>query len=89
LPEELVVPFLRGFVDGSAIWKPGRSRRRTGFAIRGTPAMLAGINALLHRHWRVSNGVVTGSGEEVELRFADPAARRTIQSQLDASPSRF
>jgi len=89
LPEALVVPFLRGFVDGSAIGRPGRSRRRTGFTIRGTPAMVAGINALLHRHWRVSNGVVTGSGEEVELRFADPAARRTIQSQLDASPSRF
>jgi hypothetical protein len=90
LPEELVVPFLRGFVDGGALGRPGRlSRRRTGFAIRGTPAMLVGIKALVQRHWGVSNGVVTRSGKGVELRFADPAARRGIQSQLDASPSRF
>ena len=89
LPKELVAPFFRGFVDGSAIGRPGLSRRRTVFAIRGTPAMLAGINTLLRRHWGVSNGAVTGSGKEVELRFADAAARRAIQSQLDASPSRF
>jgi hypothetical protein len=90
LPEGLVVPFLRGFVDGGALGRAGRSsRRRTAFAIRGTPAMLTGINALVKRHWGVSNGVVTRSGEGVELRFADPAARRAIQNQLDAIPSRF
>ena len=89
LPEELVVPYLRGFVDGSGIGRPGLSRRRTGFAIRGTPAMLAGINALVQRCWGVSNGVVTQSDAGVELHFADPAARRAIQRQLGASPSRF
>ena len=89
LPADLVAPFFRGYVDGSAIGRPGLSRRRTAFAIRGTPAMLAGINTLLRRHWGVSNGVITGSGEEAELRFADPAVRRAIQTQLDASPSRF
>lgn len=88
--EEFVVPFMCGYVDGSKIGRRGRAHRRpNGFAVRGTPAVLAEINALVQRWWGISSGVISQVHGRAELRFTDPAAGRAIQSRLDMGESRF
>jgi len=85
LPEDLVVPFMRGYVDGSERGRRGRAHRRTDrFSVRGTPAVLAGINALIQRGWGISSGVVTQTDDGPELRFPDSAACQAIENRLNA-----
>src|SRR5262249_26311472 len=90
LPAEFVTPFLRGYVDGERISSGSAQRRRDrGFTLRGTPAILAGINAIIQRYWSVSGGMITSGPHGDELRFADPAASRDINHHLDSVASRF
>lgn len=90
LPAEFVAPFLRGYVDGERISSGSAHRRRDrGFTLRGTPAILAGINAIMQRYWNVSGGMITSGPHGGELRFADPAASRAINHHLDSVASRF
>jgi hypothetical protein len=88
LPAEFVTPFLRGYVDGERISNAHRRRDR-GFTLRGAPAILAGINAIIQRYWNVSGGMIISGPHGGELRFADPAASRAINHHLDSVASRF
>lgn len=90
LPAEFVAPFLRGYVDGDRISNGSdQGPRDRGFTLRGTPAILAGINAIIERYWNVSGGMVTSGLHGGELRFADPAANRTIHHHLETVASRI
>src|SRR2546426_3240452 len=90
LPREFIPPFLRGYADGDRISRGSPHRRRNGsFTLRGTPAVLASINAIMKRYWNVSSGVVTQGRRRAELRFSDPAACRTIYQRLDTVASRL
>jgi hypothetical protein len=90
LPKEFVTPFIRGYVDGNGLSRrPPTGRRDGSFTLRGTPAVLAGINSIIRRYWEVSGGVVTQGRDQAELRFSDPAACRAIYSWLDTFASRF
>lgn len=90
LPKEFVPPFLRGYADGDQISRGSPNSRRGGsFVLHGTPAVLAGINAIIRRHWNVSSGVVTQGQRRAELRFADPVACRTIYHRLNTVASRL
>lgn len=69
LPTAFVGPFLRGYLDGS--WATGgatRTRSR-GLVFYGTEAVLAAINAMIQRAWRLGPGVVTPGLPRAELRF--------------------
>ena len=90
LPREFAIPFMSGYVDGN--WPSTHSSprlREASFTVRGTPEVLGRINAMVQRHWGVSGGIVTTQQERAALRFSDPAACRTIHSQLSTYVSRF
>lgn len=90
VPEKLFATFLRGYVEGSELAQQSpRRARRAEFALRGTPAILAGLNALIKRHWGISSGEVRQAGNGAELRFADRATRDTIEGRLSTAPSRL
>ncbi len=90
LPKEFVTPFIRGYVDANWMSRRSPTSRRGGtLTFRGTPAVLAGINSIIQRHWEVSGGVVTQKRDRAELRFSDPGACRTILGRLDTFTSRF
>lgn len=88
LPREFAIPFIRGYVDG-ACRRSSNRRRDDRFTLEGTPAVLAGIKSMVQRYWSVSGGVVTQRQGKAELRYSDPGACRTIQSQLNTYASRF
>jgi len=90
LPEEFVTPYLRGYMDGDRVSRRSpHSRRDGGFTLRGTPAVLVGINAIIQKCWNVSGGVVTQGHRRAELRFADPGASRIIHHRLNSVASRL
>lgn len=66
---EFVAPFLRGYLDGN--WAPAGAPRPSSHRLvfYGTEAVLASINAMVHRCWRVGPGVVTSRPPRAELRF--------------------
>ncbi|HET7264186.1 MAG TPA: hypothetical protein VFL28_05910 [bacterium] len=70
LPVEFIAPFLRGYLDGN--WTtPGVPRSRSHrLVLYGTEAVLAGINAMIYRGWRIAPGVVTCRPPRAELRFS-------------------
>jgi len=83
-------PFIRGYTDGDLMSRrPGGGSRNGHFALHGTPAVLAGINAMLKRCWAVSSGVVSQRQDRTELRVSDSGACHTIHSHLDTFASRF
>jgi hypothetical protein len=71
LPEELIAPFLRGYLDGN--WTaPGVPRSRSNrHVLYGTEATLAAINALVYRGWRIAPGVITCRSPRAGLRFKE------------------
>ena len=90
LPKEFVAPFIRGYTDAALMSRRSGGGSRNGhFALHGTPAVLAGINAMLKRCWAVSSGVVSQRQERTELRVSDSGACHTIYSHLDTFASRF
>lgn len=70
LPTEFIAPFLRGYLDGN--WTtPGVPRSPSHrLVLYGTEAVLAGINAMISRSWRIAPGVVTCRPPRAELRFS-------------------
>lgn len=89
LPREFAIPFMRGYVDGNRSFASSSDRvRGDRFAVHGTPAILARINSMVQKYWGVSGRIVTSRHERAELRFSDPQACRTIQSQLNTYTSR-
>lgn len=80
LPEEFAIPFLRGYVDGNwpAPRTSGRGRSDT-LVLFGPPAVLAGINNIAARFWRVPAGVVTERSPRAELRFTGAASRGIME----------
>jgi hypothetical protein len=89
LPREFAVPFIRGYVDGN--WPSPQSSHRwseDGFTLRGTPAILAGINSMVVKYWGVAEGMVTRLQDRAELRFSDPEACRAIHRRLNTYGSR-
>jgi hypothetical protein len=90
LPKELIPPFLRGYVDGDRVSRGSPHTRRNGnFTLRGTPAVLAALNAIIQRYWKVASGVVTQSNGRAELRFASATASRAIHHGLNTVASRW
>jgi len=90
LPSEFATPFLRGYADGN--WPSpyhSNSQKDVRFTLQGTPAILNGINALVHRHWSAAGGRVTAQGSRAELRFAHPNVCKLIRDHLDVYPSRL
>ncbi len=87
LPTECVTPFLRGYLDGN--WAPaGVPRSRSNHLVfYGTEAILAGINAMVHRCWRVDPGVVTCRPLRAELRFR-PKDERVILAHIQTYTTR-
>ena len=89
LPREFATPFIRGYVDGNRSSSHSLDRLRGDeFTVHGTPAVLARINSMVRRHWRVSGGIVTSRRGRAELRFSDPEACRAIHGKLDTYVSR-
>jgi hypothetical protein len=90
LPEEFVIPFLRGYVDGN---QPGRGKTHndsaSGFALYGTLATLTGINKMLERCWHVKTGTVTHGAHRATLRFPDQQTRAVVWDHVHAYPSRL
>ena len=91
LPEEFAAPFLRGYVDGNwPIRQTVDAKRRPALILQGSPAVLAGINAMVHRHWGVSGGVVNGRRPpRGELRFPNPRDEQEILRRTAAYTSRM
>jgi hypothetical protein len=90
LPAEFVTPFLRGYADGDRVSrKSPHSPRDRSFTFRGTPAVLATINATIKKWWNVSGDVVTHGSDRAELRFPDPGASRIIHHRLNTVASRL
>ena len=83
LPSELAIPFTCGYVDGN--WPSVHSSDRLRddrFTVHGSPAILARLNAMVQRIWRVPAGSVTARQNRAQLQFSDPKACRAIYSQL-------
>ena len=87
LPAECVTPFLRGYLDGN--WaSAGVPRSRSNHLILyGAEAVLAGINAMVHRCWRVDSGVVTCRPPRAELRFS-PKDERVVLDHMQTYTTR-
>jgi hypothetical protein len=85
LPEEFAAPFLRGYVDGN--W-PTRQTMDAALILQGSPAVLAGINAMVHRYWGVDGCVVNGR-PRAELRFPNPHHGQEILRRTAAYTSRM
>ena len=83
LREEMVAPFLRGYTEGDSLSRPSAEDGR--FILHGTPALLAEINALLHRWWGISGGVITRARTGANLCFSSAVARRAILNRLAIS----
>jgi hypothetical protein len=84
---EFITPFLRGYLDGN--WAPAGVPRSPAkhLVFYGTEAVLAGINAMVYRGWRVDPGVVTRRPPRAELRFR-PKDERVILGHLQAYTTR-
>lgn len=67
---EFIAPFLHGYLDGN--WSPpGASQSRSNrLVLYGAEGVLAGINAMIYRGWRIDPGVVTRRSPRAELRFS-------------------
>jgi hypothetical protein len=79
LSKKYIAAYLRGYLDGN-----GASASVTGSASNrlifyGTEAVLAAINAMIHRCWQIDSGKVTRRPPRDELRFD----RRDEQAILD------
>ncbi len=72
LPTEFIAPFLRGYFDGNRT-TPGAPRSPSNSLVfYGTEAVLAAINSMVSRGWRVARGVVTRKPPRAELKFNRP-----------------
>ncbi|HEV2359071.1 MAG TPA: hypothetical protein VGZ23_15875, partial [bacterium] len=81
-------PFLRGYLDGNWAAPTATRSRASGLVFWGTEAVLAGINAMIHRGWRINSGVVTPRPPRAELRFNrrdEPAILHHIQAYTTRS----
>lgn len=83
LPDELFLPFIRGYTEGGAV-----ARRRpspgdaSGITIRGTAAVLGSLNALIQRYWGLAPGRITRVGNDTVLHFAEDAARDAFETRV-------
>jgi hypothetical protein len=84
LPKEFAIPFICGYMDGAQ-----RRVGAKGFTVHGAPVVLARLNVMVQKYWGVSGGTVTSLPAGAELRFADPTARREIESQINAGAARL
>ncbi|HEX2715805.1 MAG TPA: hypothetical protein VHM88_26780, partial [Candidatus Acidoferrales bacterium] len=69
LPKEFIAPFLRGYLDGNLATPDVTRSRSNDLVFYGTEAVLAAINAMIHRGWQINTGVVTPRPPRAELRF--------------------
>ncbi|HKX19706.1 MAG TPA: hypothetical protein VJT33_17025 [bacterium] len=70
LPTEFIAPFLRGYLDGNWV-TPGTARSRSrSLVFYGTEGVLAAINAMIHRGYRIAPGVVVRRPPRAELKFS-------------------
>jgi hypothetical protein len=85
LPEGLFLPFIRGYMEGDELARGTRMRGHTpGVTIRGTPAILDGLNTLIQRYWGIVNGLITQDGVDTVLHFSGHVARDAFESRLGA-----
>ncbi len=83
LPEGLFLPFMRGYTEGGELARRRPTRQHTvGFTIRGTPAVLGGLNTLIERYWGIAGGLITHVGDAAELHFSGRVARDAFESRL-------
>ncbi|GEM_PF-1267673 len=80
LPERFAAPFLRGYADGD--WPAGRAAAGGRLTLHGTPAVLAGINAMARRCWGITGGVISGPAPRAQLRFRGPRAGREFLARI-------
>ena len=75
LPTKFIAPFLRGYLDGNwtAPGVPRSSSHR--LVLYGTESVLAGINGMIYRRWRIAPGVLTCRLPRAELRFSQQNER--------------
>lgn len=88
LSTEFVAPFLRGYLDGN--WTtPGAPRSPSHrLVLYGTEAVLAGINAMIHRGWQIAPGTVTCRLPRAELRFSQPD-EQMLRNQIRTDTTHF
>jgi hypothetical protein len=80
LPEGLFLPFVRGYIEGGELApRPSTRRHTAGVTIRGTPAILGGLNTLIQRYWGIANGLITQVGDGALLHFSGRAARDAFE----------
>jgi hypothetical protein len=84
LPKEFAVPFMCGYMGGARCRESAE-----GFAVYGTPALLARLNAMVQKYWGLSGGKVISGQARAELRFSTPGARREIETQINAGIARL
>jgi hypothetical protein len=86
-PLEFMPPFLRGYLDGN--WAPAGVPRPSlnHLVFYGTETVLAGINAMVYRGWRIDPGAVTCRPPRAELRFT-PKDGRVILDHLQTYTTR-
>jgi hypothetical protein len=90
LPRECAVPFICGYMAGNrSMPGPARRVRAEGFAVHGTPAVLARLNLMVQKYWGISGGKVVLRQTRAELRFSGPGALREIHTQLNACTARL
>jgi hypothetical protein len=83
LPEGLFLPFIRGYMEGGELARRTRMRGHTpGVTIRGTPAVLGGLNTLIQRYWGIAPGLITQVGADTVLHFSGRVAREAFESRL-------
>jgi hypothetical protein len=91
LPEEFAAPFLRGYVDGNwPIRQTVDAEKHPALILQGSPEVLAGINAMVHRYWGIDGGVVNGhQPPRAELRFPNARDGQEILRRTAAYTSRM
>lgn len=83
LPEQLFLPFMRGYMEGAKLARrPPTDRHTEGFTILGTAAVLGGLNIVIQRLWGIRNGLITHVGKDAALHFPGRVARAAFESRL-------
>ena len=88
IPEEFAVPFVRGYMDGNfPTPPPAPGRRDPKIVLHGAPAVLAGLDSMIRRFWRITSGGVTAGTPRAELPFG-PQASRQIRERVSSFSAR-
>lgn len=86
IPNDLVAPFLAGYLDGN--WPVSTFPRSGRLVLHGTPDVLSAVNRVLRRCWGISEGKITLQAPRATLRYPTQRVDQQIWDRVRTHASR-